>query len=506
MALEESLKISKNAFPKIIVFGVGGAGVNIVNNMILSQLDGIKCIAANTDGQSLANSLAERKVQLGIKCTKGLGAGSNPEVGRQAAEEACDAIKRELIDEDGNKIDMLFIATGLGGGTGTGASPVIAKIAKDLGILTVVMAIKPFALEGKKRMETANKGVAELESLADTLIIVENQKLMKLNNVSMFDNYAVADGVLRQAVFCVTNILMKQGFINRDFADIRTVLSSAGRAVIGYGEDIDPKVATEMAIHNQILENSHIRGAKNILVNISGNHNIKPSDVQDIVNKIRDEAKIEEDDEPDVIFGIVFDEDIGNNIRVSVIAAGVEKNCHADYFNSIVLENQERNTERNIFTQEYNDSFNDIKKIEAPVFTRPLDEDDLANDESFNLKTENIHELNEKVIPFQNAFFSNLQGNKKVNKIEESCKGMSEKHSNTKKIDQQQSAELFDNCNKKAKKRPSLISKIINSIGSMPEIESSKSWNNKLDNLGENNEDEEDEDIYNTPAIKRKIG
>lgn len=505
MALEESLKISKNAFPKIIVFGVGGAGVNIVNNMILSQLDGIKYVASNTDGQSLANSLAERKVQLGIKCTKGLGAGSNPEIGHQAAEEACDAIKRELTDEDGNKIDMLFIATGLGGGTGTGASPVIAKIAKDLGILTVVMAIKPFALEGKKRMETANKGVAELESLADTLIIVENQKLMKLNNVSMFDNYAVADGVLRQAVFCVTNILMKQGFINRDFADIRTVLSSAGRAVIGYGEDVDPKVATEMAIHNQILENSHIRGAKNILVNISGNHNIKSSDLEDIVNKIRNEAKIEEDDEPNVIFGIVFDEDIGNNIRVSVIAAGVEKNCQTNYFNNdVILENQEIGVERNIFTQEYSDSFSNAKKIEAPVFTRPLDEDDLANDESFNLKTENIHELNEKIIPFKNTFFSNLEGNKKVSKIEE--KDISEKHSNTKKIDQQQSAELFDSCNKKAKKRPSLISKIINSIGSMPEIENNKSWNDKLDSIDESNDSDEDKDIYNTPAIKRKIG
>ena len=316
MSVETSSDLPVKTLPKITVFGVGGAGLNAVNNMILSQLESVKFVCANTDCQSLANSLAETKIQLGAKCTKGLGAGSNPEIGRQSAEEAMDVIKRELADTD-----MLFIAAGMGGGTGTGASPVIAKVARDMGILTIAIVIKPFEFEGKRRMETANKGVAELEKLVDTIIIIENQKLAALNNISMSENFAVADGILRHAVYCVVDILVKPGFINRDFADIKTILTNMGRAVIGYGEDIDPRIATDAAIHNPILENSSIVGAKNILVNITGNRNLKPSDIQNIIDKISAEAGIE----PNIIFGIVFDEALGENVRVSIIAAGVEQ-------------------------------------------------------------------------------------------------------------------------------------------------------------------------------------
>ena len=486
-------EVSVSAFPKISVFGVGGAGINAVNNMILSQLDGIKFVAANTDCQSLTNSLASTKIQLGAKCTKGLGAGSKPEIGRQAAEEACDVIKRELAG-----IDMVFIATGMGGGTGTGASPVIAKMAKDMGILTIVIAIKPFMLEGKRRVETANRGIAELENIADTLIVIENQKLMELNNVSMFDNYAIADGILRQAIYCVVNILLKQGFINRDFADIKTVLSSAGRAVIGYGEDVDPLAATEFAIHNQVLENNSIYGAKNILVNICGNRNIKPIDVENIINKIRNEAKINEDDEPNVIFGIAFDEDIGNNIRVSVIAAGVENIQETNNIST-----QENNTyeTNSLYTEcknnktkldKYSDNDKDeSEKIEAPVFVKPLDEDSLVNDESFNLKIEDIQETEENVIPFKNTFFSNSMKNKTKKTIHSQNNTIEEENKNSQ-------AGLFDN-NQKQKGRSFLL-KIMNCVSSIPDI-----GNNK--NLCDDNEDcENDEDIYNTPTVKRKIG
>ena len=215
--------------PKITVFGVGGAGLNAVNNMILSQIDDVRFVVANTDCQSLSNSLAENKIQLGAKCTKGLGAGAKPEVGKQAAEEALDIIKRELTDTD-----LLFIATGMGGGTGTGASPVIAKLAQDMGILTVAIATKPFAFEGKRRLETARAGITELESFVNALMVIDNQKLEQ-NNISMAENFAIADSVLRHAVYSIVDILIKSGFINRDFADVRTVLSATGRVVIGYG-------------------------------------------------------------------------------------------------------------------------------------------------------------------------------------------------------------------------------------------------------------------------------
>ena len=346
--------VTVNMIPKIAVFGVGGAGINAVNNMILSQLDGIKFVAANTDRQNLNNSLAEVKIQLGVKCTKGLGAGSNPEIGRQSAEEACEVIKRELAD-----MDMLFIATGMGGGTGTGASPVIAKIARDMGILTIAIAIKPFLMEGKKRMLAAEDGISKLEQIVDTLIVIENQKLMELNNATMFDNYAIADSILRQSVYCVVSILSKQGFINRDFADIKTVLSSSGRAVIGYGEDIDAGIATDFAIHNRVLENDSVCGAKNILVNISGSRNIKPSDIENIVNKIRDEAKDEGNEEPNVIFGIILDEELGNKIHVSVIAAGVDTKKKQK---ETVIENSNNKNEHDKNFIENKHEYTEVKK------------------------------------------------------------------------------------------------------------------------------------------------
>ncbi len=360
----------EKSLPKISVFGVGGAGVNAVNNMILSQLDSVKFVVANTDCQSLANSLAETKIQLGSKCTKGLGAGSNPDVGRQAAEEAIDIIKHELCGTD-----MLFIATGLGGGTGTGASPVIAKMANDMGILTVVIAIKPFQLEGRKRREVADKGIVELEKVADTMIVIDNQKLMSMNNVSMFENYTIADSILRQAVYCVVSILVKQGFINRDFADIKTILSSSGRAIIGYGESQDAIVATDSAIRNQVLENTSIRGARNILVNITGNRSLKSADIESVVNKVRNDAKCDENDEPNVIFGVVFDDELGDNIRVSVIASGLSSDSNG-------IEDTTNETNRESVNNEYlgaSDAIrmkkeNSINKAEFNRFGDEVDE------------------------------------------------------------------------------------------------------------------------------------
>lgn len=385
--------------PKITVFGVGGAGLNAVNNMILSQIEDVRFVVANTDCQSLSNSLAENKIQLGAKCTKGLGAGARPEVGKQAAEEALDAIKRELTDTD-----LLFIATGMGGGTGTGASPVIAKLAQDMGILTVAIATKPFAFEGKKRLETAQSGITELEKLVNALMVIDNQKLEQ-NNISMAENFAIADSVLRHAVYSIVDILIKSGFINRDFADVRTVLSATGRVVIGYGEDTDARLAAEKAIHNYVLENDSIYGAKNVLINISGSRNIlKSSDIQDAVNRVKEETN----NENDMISGVVFDETLGDKIRVSVIAAGIdnklvkvnedlEKN-DAKSVKSIVEDERNQNQEMKISSDDIDcsnikhDTFEENvgNEIEAPVFAKHIDEEDISTSNDLQVDVEDI--------------------------------------------------------------------------------------------------------------------
>ena len=498
-----SNNISAKVLPNISVFGVGGAGINAVNNMILSQIDNVKFVALNTDCQSLMNSLAETKIQLGAKCTKGLGAGSNPEIGKQAAEETIENIKRELTD-----VDMLFIAAGMGGGTGTGASPVIAKMAKDMGILTIAIVIKPFLMEGKKRMQQANSGVEELEKIVDTLIVIENQKLTQLNNINMFDNYAIADGILRQAVYCVISILIKQGFINRDFADIKTVLSSSGRAVIGYGEDIDPKIATDMAIHNPILENSSIRGAKNILVNIIGNKNIKTADAEEIVEKIRKEASINENDEPNVIFGIAFDEELGNNIQVSVIASGVQ-NTKDEILNNEIKNKNDKTIDMEMSLNEKekdqitdkNISMEKDKIIDNPVFNKQINEDGLEDDESFNLQVEDIPKIDDNTNLFQDILFSKQKEKKKMNKTiefekkreQKTNKKQNEEEDNTIHFSQNG---LFDT--HKQVKSGSFLSKIISSISPKPEISSTSIFHTQDNN--------EEDDIYNTPSIKRKIG
>ena len=514
--------------PKIVVFGVGGAGINSVNNMILSGLDNVKFIVANTDCQSLSNSLADSKIQLGAKCTKGLGAGAKPEIGRQSAEEAIDSIKREISDAD-----MLFIATGMGGGTGTGASPVIAKIAKDLGILTVAIVTKPFLLEGKTRMETANKGIEEMEKLVDTIIIIENQKLVSLANVSMAEGFSIADGMLRKAVNCVVDILTKQGFINRDFADIKTVLSSMGRSVIGYGEDVDPKIATDCAMHNQILENNSIQGAKNILLNITGSKNIKPSDVEDVINTISNEA-----DTDNIIFGIAFDDNLCDRIGVSIIAAGVDCNS-----NQNVKENQISNKNDNLETvnnkelQQDKENIilkdidsNDTQEVEEnnkyalenPVFVKRIDEEDIDEEFDSYMETEEIlyNELEnftqfgekkkndikqeeKKKIDNNLGFFNQLDltNNNSVSNTNKRIKkdNKIKLQQNNNYIEQQPSQTLFDSKIQETQKK-GFFGKVLNAI--IPNPFTTYNDNISADDFSDDSID--DEDIYYIPAIQRK--
>src|SRR6202167_3519542 len=306
--------------PRITVIGVGGAGGNAVNNMIRSNLIGCEFIVCNTDAQALALSGAPRKIQLGIGVTRGLGAGARPDVGRAAAEEAIDDILESLQGSN-----MVFITAGMGGGTGTGAAPVIARIARESGILTVGVVTKPFHFEGVHRMRTAESGIEELQKFVDTLIIIPNQNLFRVANerTTFADAFKMADDVLHAGVRGVTDLMVMPGLINLDFADIRTVMSEMGKAMMGTGEaegerrSID---AAEAAISNPLLEDVSMKGAKGVLINITGGPDMTLFEVDEAANRIREEV----DPEANIIFGSTFDEKLEGRMRISVVATGID--------------------------------------------------------------------------------------------------------------------------------------------------------------------------------------
>ena len=305
--------------PRITVVGVGGAGGNAVNNMISAALEGVEFIVANTDAQALGQSLADRRVQLGITITQGLGAGARPEVGRQAAEEALPEILQLL---DG--ANMVFVTAGMGGGTGTGAAPVIAAAAREQGILTIGVVTKPFHFEGRRRMQSAEQGILELEKVVDTLIVIPNQNLFKIANekTTFADAFKMADDVLHMGVRCVTDLMVMPGLINLDFADIRTVMGEMGKAMMGTGEAEGPdrsRVAAESAISNPLLEDHSMKGAKGVLINITGGLDMTLHEVDEAANRIREEV----DAEANIIFGSTFDATMQGRMRVSVVATGI---------------------------------------------------------------------------------------------------------------------------------------------------------------------------------------
>ena len=306
--------------PRITVVGVGGAGCNAVNNMIDANLEGVDFLVANTDGQSLAHSMASRKLQLGTSLTGGLGAGSKPEMGRKAAEESLDDVMAELADSN-----MVFITAGMGGGTGTGAAPVIAKAARERGILTVGVVTKPFDFEGKRRMEQADEGIQALQAYVDTLIVIPNQNLFRMANerTTLADTFHMADAVLHQGVCGVTDLMIKPGLINLDFADIRAVMSEMGKAMMGTGEasgETRAIEAAEAAINNPLLDDTSMKGAKAVLINITGGMDMTLFEVDEAANRIRSEV----DPDAVIIFGSAFDEKLEGVMRVSVVATGIE--------------------------------------------------------------------------------------------------------------------------------------------------------------------------------------
>ena len=306
--------------PKIIVAGVGGAGCNAVNNMINANLEGVEFLVMNTDGQSLSHSLAPRKIQLGSKITQGLGAGSKPEMGKLAAEESMEEVLAEL-----NDCNMVFITAGMGGGTGTGAAPIIAKAAKDRGILTVGVVTKPFSFEGQRRMAQADEGINALQAYVDTLIVIPNQNLFRLANerTTFADAFNIADAVLHQGVCGVTDLMIKPGIINLDFADIRSVMTEMGKAMMGTGEGTGENraiEASEAAINNPLLDDTTMQGAQALLINITGGMDMTLFEVDEAANRIRREV----DEDATIIFGSAFDEKLEGIIRVSVVATGFE--------------------------------------------------------------------------------------------------------------------------------------------------------------------------------------
>ena len=305
--------------PRITVFGVGGAGGNAVNNMIASGLRGVEFVVANTDAQALLSSSAERRIQMGTHVTEGLGAGSKPEIGGAAAEEAMADIKAHLAG-----CHMVFITAGMGGGTGTGAAPVIARAARETGALTVGVVTKPFQFEGQRRLRAAESGIAQLEKYVDTLLVIPNQNLFRVANekTTFADAFAMADDVLRAGVSCITDLMVKEGLINLDFADVRTIMAGMGKAMMGTGESSGDRraiEAAEAAISNPLLDDVSMKGASGLLVSITGGNDLTLYEVDEAASRIRAEA----DPEANIIVGATFDDELDGIIRVSVVATGL---------------------------------------------------------------------------------------------------------------------------------------------------------------------------------------
>jgi cell division protein FtsZ len=320
MALNLSVPEENELRPRITVFGVGGAGGNAVNNMIEKQLEGVEFVVANTDAQALQQNQSASRIQLGVKVTEGLGAGARAEVGAAAAEESIEQIVDHLAGAH-----MCFITAGMGGGTGTGAAPIIAQAAREMGVLTVGVVTKPFQFEGAKRMRQAEAGVEALQKMVDTLIIIPNQNLFRLANekTTFTEAFSMADDVLYQGVKGVTDLMVRPGLINLDFADVRAVMDEMGKAMMGTGEaegEDRAKQAAEKAIANPLLDEISLRGARGVLINITGGYDLTLFELDEAANRIREEV----DPDANIIVGSTLDPDIDGGMRVSVVATGID--------------------------------------------------------------------------------------------------------------------------------------------------------------------------------------
>ena len=358
MTLNLTIPTTEDLSPRIVVFGVGGAGGNAINNMINKSLEGVEFVSANTDAQALRQSLTSSIIQLGLNATEGLGAGANAKVGAKAAEESIDQIIEHLT---GNH--MCFITAGMGGGTGTGAAPIIAQAARELGVLTVGVVTKPFGFEGGNRMRQAELGVAALQEVADTLIVIPNQNLFRIanENTTVTEAFGIADDVLYQGVKGITDLMVRPGLINLDFADIRSVMDEMGKAMMGTGEaeGEDRAVqAANRAIANPLLDEVSLKGAKGILINVTGGDLLRLYEIDEVTNRIKSEV----DPDANIIFGSTIDATIEDKLRVSVVATGIgmEENVPAESIPSsaAIATNQWSDAEKPLISDPVDDQFN----------------------------------------------------------------------------------------------------------------------------------------------------
>ncbi|MSO13578.1 cell division protein FtsZ [Rickettsiales endosymbiont of Trichoplax sp. H2] len=417
MSLKISIPTESQLSPKIAVFGVGGGGVNAVNNMISANLEGVDFFVANTDAQALDNSLATNKIKFGVNSTKGLGAGSDPKVGAIAAEESSSEITEAL-----DKYNLVFITAGMGGGTGTGGAPIVAKLAKERNILTVGVVTKPFHFEGARRMKVAEEGLDELQKSVDTLIIIPNQNLFRLANekTTFADAFKMADEVLHAGVKGITDLITKPGLINLDFADIHAVMNEKGKAMMGTGEaegENRAVKASEAAISNPLLDHSSMKGARGVLINITGGMDMTLFEVDEAANRIKEEV----DPNANIIFGSAFDVDLEGKLRVSVVATGIDAKTVKIIDNNLVnklgdisITNKEPSKEIKVevtnkeqFIDNQEESIIENKK-DSPMQVKHLNtsnnDDKLSSDDSVDEKDENY-------IPKQNSFYFNLNKN-----------------------------------------------------------------------------------------------
>lgn len=365
-----NLKLPENVIlkPIIVVFGVGGAGGNAVNNMITSDLKGATFVVANTDAQALEHSKSSNKIQLGVNTTRGLGAGASPDVGKAAAEESEEEIRGYL-----ENCNMVFITAGMGGGTGTGAAPVVAKIAREMGILTVGVVTKPFHFEGAHRMKTADSGLTELQKFVDTLIVIPNQNLFRIANESttFADAFKMADDVLHNGVRSVTDLMIMPGLINLDYADIKAVMSEMGKAMMGAGEASGENrsvEAAERAIANPLLEHHSMKGAKGVLINITGGPDMKLFEVDSAANRIREEIG---DTDANIIFGSTFNQELEGIIRVSVVATGIDAEAAISIRSELTNENPEKEALKETVEIEEEAIENIIEEVETENISSP---------------------------------------------------------------------------------------------------------------------------------------
>ena len=387
MTINISLQdVGDNLHPKITVLGVGGSGGNAVNNMMNSNLEGVDFLIANTDAQALQISACPNKIQLGLNSTRGLGAGMRPDIGRQAAEEAMQEIAEKL---EGSH--MLFVAAGMGGGTGTGAAPVIAKLARERGILTVGVVTKPFHFEGSQRMKLAEKGIEELQQFVDTLLTIPNQNLFRIANekTTFSDAFKMADDVLYAGVRGVTDLMVQPGMINLDFSDIKTVMSEMGKAMMGTGEasgEGRAVAAAEAAIANPLIDDVSLKGAKGLIINITGGKDITLYEVDEAANRIKQEV----DEEANIIYGTTCDDRLDGLVRVSIVATGIDSNLG---INAKPLENfVSININNNVYkSDQINQEKIDSSFVENEQNYHETDDHvDIENDQANQLLEDNV--------------------------------------------------------------------------------------------------------------------